>query len=113
MVSKPRKVHYKNKRKISPDAISLVNVGKVLKRKDYNSGTPDLTPSSFMTQCQLTALERQQAFKETKSCIKGPAPKIPLKNAWQVEQGKISCSEQSCGEGDQFKIDLRVQGVFF
>ena len=40
-----------------------------------------------------------------------PAPKIVLKNAWQVEHGKQSSSEQSCAEGDLFKIVLCVQGV--
>ena len=40
-----------------------------------------------------------------------PAPKIVLKNAWQVEHGKQSSSEQSCAEGDLFKMVLRVQGV--
>ena len=39
------------------------------------------------------------------------APKIVLKNAWQVEQGKLSSCEKSCAEGGTFKIDLRVQGV--
>ena len=40
-----------------------------------------------------------------------PAPKIVLKNAWQVEHCKQSSSEKSCAEGDLFKTDLRVQGV--
>ena len=40
-----------------------------------------------------------------------PAPRIVLKNAWQVEQGKLSSSEKSCAEEDLLKIDLRVQGV--
>ena len=40
-----------------------------------------------------------------------PAPKIVLKNAWQVEHGKQTSSEQTCAEGDLFKINLRVQGV--
>ena len=40
-----------------------------------------------------------------------PAPKIVLNNAWQVEHGKQSSSENSCAEGDLFKTDLRVQGV--
>ena len=40
-----------------------------------------------------------------------PAPKIVLKNAWQVEHGKQTSSEQTCAEGDLLKINLRVQGV--
>ena len=40
-----------------------------------------------------------------------PAPNIVVKNAWQVEHGKQSSSEQSSAEGDLFKIDLRVQGA--
>ena len=32
-----------------------------------------------------------------------------LKNARQVEHGKQSSSEQSCAEGDVFKMDLHVQ----
>ena len=36
--------------------------------------------------------------------------KIVLKNAWQVERGKLSSNDKSCAEGDLFKIDRRVQG---
>ena len=34
-----------------------------------------------------------------------------LKNVWQVQHDKRSSNEQSCAEGDLFKIDLRLQGV--
>ena len=34
-----------------------------------------------------------------------------LKNAWRVDRDKQSSSEQSCEEGDLFKIDLRVERV--
>ena len=40
-----------------------------------------------------------------------PAPKIVLKDALQVEQGKQSSSERSPGEENLFIIDLRVQRV--
>ena len=38
-------------------------------------------------------------------------PKVVLKNVWQVQHDKQFSNEQSCAEGDRFKIDLRVQGV--
>ena len=40
-----------------------------------------------------------------------PAPKIALKDAWQVEQGKLSNSERSTAEGHLFKSDPRIQGI--
>ena len=40
-----------------------------------------------------------------------PAPKTVLKDAWLVEQGKLSSIERSTAEGDLFKIDLRIQGI--
>ena len=36
---------------------------------------------------------------------------MALKNAEQVEQDELSCSEKPCAEGDLFKIDLHVQEV--
>ena len=52
--AKPRKVQYKNKWAISQDAIYW----KKDKLKGSSSGRSDLMPSSFMTQCQLTALKK-------------------------------------------------------
>ena len=42
-------------------------------------------------------------------------PTIVLHNAWKVQHDEevqqLSGTEESCAEGDPFKIDLRVQGV--
>ena len=69
-----------------------------------------------MTQYQLTALKKVSSLRLDKFLYHRiltprPATNIVLKNAWQVERGKQSSSEQSCSEGDLFKMDLRVQGV--
>ena len=70
------------------------------KRKDHNSGRQGLTPVSFTIQCQLTALKRWYAFQGDKMLYQRiptprPAPKEVLKDAWQVEPGKLSSSERS------------------
>ena len=56
-LSKPRKVHYKNKWKVSQDAAYCFSVKKH-KRKEYNSGRHDLMPLSFMIQCHLIASKK-------------------------------------------------------
>ena len=63
-LTRPRKAH-KNKWTSSQDAISWVNLGKHL-IEDCSLGKPDLTPSSFMTQCQLTALKKWDTPEETR-----------------------------------------------
>ena len=66
-----------------------------------------------MTQCQLPAFKSGKHQRGHKEFILRPrrAPNIVWQNAWQVERGKQSSSEQPCAERDLFKIDLRVQRV--
>ena len=69
-LTSPRKAH-KNKWTSSQDAISWVNLGKHL-IEDCSLGKPDLTPSSFMTQCQLTALKKWDKHQRRQDfCTKG------------------------------------------
>ena len=65
-ITKPRHLHKRTIGKFLRMQ-SLGSIRETQKIKNYNSGNPDLTPSSFMTQCQLTALksgkhQRRQNF---------------------------------------------------
>ena len=60
----------------------------------------------------LYCIEKQIRFRlYQRSRTPRPATKIMLKNAWQVEHGKLSISERSIAQGNLFKIDLRIPGI--
>ena len=112
ILTNPRQVHYKNRWKKFQDAVwagQFFFSGKQI--KDYNSGRPNLTPSSFMTQCWLTALQKWLQKLYQKIPTPRLPPKVVRKNVSQVQHDKQSSREQSCAEGAPFKIDLCVQRV--
>ena len=65
-VSKPRKVHYKNKWKVFQDATCWFNLRKA-QIKDQNSGRLDPMALSFTTLCQPTLLKEWQKINERDS----------------------------------------------
>ena len=105
----------KRNTRTSGKCLRMQSIGSIWEKhkiKDYNSDGLDITPSSFMTQCQLTALKKVVRTRGDKILYQRiPTPRPPtnvvLKSVWRVQQTIKSSNEQSCAEGDTFKIDLR------
>ena len=86
VVTKPRKVQYKNKWKISQGAICWVNLGKA----------QDEGLQFRQTRSSADCIEKVISTREDKiwyQRIRTPHPKTVLKNAWQVPTKKCSNSQ--------------------
>ena len=78
-----------------------------------SKASPDLTPNFFGSvpaDCIDTVVStRGDTILYQKMLTPRPHPKVVLKNAWPEQHDKEvqqqSSTEQSCGEGDPFKID--------
>ena len=103
---------------ISQDAVCWVNLEKH-KLKDYNSDRPDLTLSSLMDSVHADYIGKKVSTRQDKTLHQNisssPHPQSVLLKAWQVQHDKEVqwqwSTQESCAEGNIFKIDFRAQGA--
>ena len=107
--TKPCKIHHKNRWNVSQDAICWV--------KNSNSGRPDLTPSSFVTQCWLTASKKVVCLQghqwKTQFCTKGFLRHDQLRSYCRTMHGRCSTTikQRAIVCGGKLLLHLHVQGV--
>ena len=121
-LSKPRKVHYKSKWKVTQDAKNWINLRKA-QAKGFKFGQTRSNATILYDSAPADCIERVVNTKTTEilyekaSLSPRPPPKVIIMEAWQVQRddlhqrGTSKRKPVADEEKKELKIDLRVQGI--